>query len=257
MDPEKWELVPTHIGVVSLQGFIQDHVKIYKGRTGRIINGFSGRDGVRDGMILVSWNFSDDRFSTVLDGAGIERHNIWEVPASKLGLCSITRSDGSVKVIWPNKFGQGIIYKVGDICRVSGRSVSVLDRRDREVVLSAGTVVELLEQGDKSKAWRCRIIGGCVESILNQTLNIREDMFKQFPDSALFYRQGQNVEIVAKVDFRKKPLQGMTGKVILSTDAEGDVGIEFPEDIGAGSLDGIGKEGHCIYIEASLVKSSE
>jgi hypothetical protein len=49
----------------------------------------------------------------------------------------------------------------------------------------------------------------------------------------------------------------MKGKVILSTDAEGDVGIEFPDDIGAGSLDGIGREGHCIYIEASLVKSSE
>lgn len=49
----------------------------------------------------------------------------------------------------------------------------------------------------------------------------------------------------------------MIGKVILSTDAEGDVGIEFEEDLGAGSLDGIGKEGHCIYIEASLVKSSE
>jgi hypothetical protein len=49
----------------------------------------------------------------------------------------------------------------------------------------------------------------------------------------------------------------MKGKVILSTDTEGDVGIEFKEDIGAGSLDGIGKEGHCIYIEADLVKSSE
>jgi hypothetical protein len=54
--------------------------------------------------------------------------------------------------------------------------------------------------------------------------------------------------------FKKKNLQRSRGKVILATDFEGDVGIQFLEDIGAGSLDGIGKEGRCLYIPVESVE---
>jgi len=119
-------------------------------------------------------------------------------------------------------------------------------------------VVELLvDNGGRHRTWGCKIIGECADNLLNRTADVRVDYLRKHPSPDNFYRPGQQVEIVAVVDFRKKPLQGMKGQVILSTDREGDVGIEFTEDIGAGSLDGIGKEGHCIYIEASLVKSSE
>ena len=70
-------------------------------------------------------------------------------------------------------------------------------------------------------------------------------------------RKKQEVEITAEINFKKRSLKGMVGEVILSTDRDGDVGIELKEDINAGSLDGVGKGGHCIYIEASLVKISE
>jgi hypothetical protein len=253
MNPSKWNLVPPHIGVVSRQGFVQDDVKISKGRTGRIVNRSPGNDD----MIGVSWNFSNPNFSSEVDKSGVGRHNIWSVPAAKINLCLINGPDGNIKTVWPNKFGSGITYEVGDLCKIAGRGVTVLDNRDREVTLSVDTIVELLERGDvRNRNWNCRVIGGCPDSIFNHHVNIRENYLRQHPTPDLFYRPGQGIEIVAEVDFRKRPLQGMKGKVILSTDAEGDVGIEFKEDIGAGSLDGIGKEGHCIYIEASLVKSS-
>jgi hypothetical protein len=165
---------------------------------------------------------------------------------------------GEAKTLWPTGLGGAVEHKVGDLCKVSARSVSFCDDQDHEHVVPGGTVVELLEySGDRYKTWHCRIIGGCSDFLVGQTLRIRASHMKTHPKPDMFYRPGQTVEIVAEIDFRKKPLQGMKGKVILSTDAEGDVGIEFKEDIGAGSLDGIGREGHCIYIEASLVKSSE
>jgi hypothetical protein len=252
MDDPQWELVPEHIGIVARKGFIQDDVKIPTGSTGRIINDMSRNHGT----VSVSWNFHNANFSNFVDAAGKERNNIWEVPSSKINLCNM--GGGGVKTVWPGGLGEAIEHKVGDLCKVSARSVSFTTDREQEVVVSGGTVVELLEySGDRYKTWYCRIIGGCADSLVGQTLKIRASHMKTHPKPDLFYRPGQQVEIVAKIDFRKKPLQGMKGKVILSTDSEGDVGIEFPDDIGAGSLDGIGREGHCIYIEASLVKSSE
>jgi hypothetical protein len=251
MDDPQWELVPKHIGVAVRKGFMQDDVKIPTGATGRILSDMS-RD---HGTVSVSWNFSNPNFSSSIV-AGEERHNVWEVPSSKVNLCTL--SGGEAKTLWPTGLGEAVEHKVGDLCKVSARSVSFCDDQDHEHVVPGGTVVELLEySGDRYKTWYCRIIGGCSDSLVGQTLKIRSTHMKTHPKPESFYRPGQTVEIVAEIDFRKKPLQGMKGKVILSTDAEGDVGIEFKEDIGAGSLDGIGREGHCIYIEASLVKSSE
>ncbi len=251
MDEPQWELVPKHIGIVVRKGFIQDDVKIPTGATGRILSDMSRSHGT----VSISWNFSNSNFSSSIV-AGKERQNVWEVPSSKVNLCTL--SGGEAKTLWPTGLGAAVEHKVGDLCKVSARSVSFCDDREHEHVVPGGTVVELLEySGDRYKTWYCRIIGGCSDSLVGQTLKIRANHMKTHPKPDMFYRPGQQVEIVATIDFRKRPLQGMKGKVILSTDAEGDVGIEFPDDIGAGSLDGIGREGHCIYIEASLVKSSE
>jgi hypothetical protein len=76
------------------------------------------------------------------------------------------------------------------------------------------------------------------------------------PFEGSFFSSGEEVEVVAEVVFRKKSLQGRRGRVILPTDADGDVGVEFPEDIGAGSLDGVGEEGRCLYIPADAVKEA-
>jgi len=248
-----WHGVPDHIGVFVSREFIQDDVKFCEYVTGRILT------DIHQGMVDVSWNFSNDNFHSIEDEAGAERHNVWSVPAGKLNMCTFDRHTKNVLRAWPSStLGQDKERKTGDLCTVRGRSVTVLNSDDQEVVLQSGTVVELLNnKGGRYRIWNCQVIGECADNLLNKTVQIRGDYLKEHPSPDNFYRPGQEVEIVAVVDFRKKPLQGMKGRVILSTDREGDVGIEFKEDIGAGSLDGIGREGHCIYIEASLVKSSE
>ena len=249
----EWHTVPEQIGVFVPQAFIQDSVGIPQRATGRILT------DVCNGMLEISWNFTNNNFHSIEDGAGTRRCNVWTVPATKINMCLLHSHTKKVKVSWPNaRPGQCSEKKRGDLCTVRGRSVSVLDSDDRESILSSETVVELLKNnGGSYRTWSCKIIGGCTDNLLNKTVNIRGDYLREHPAPDNFYRPDQQVEIVAVVDFRKRPLQGMKGRVILSTDGEGDVGIEFKEDIGAGSLDGIGKEGHCIYIEASLVKASE
>ena len=251
--PGDWHAVPEQIGVLVIRSFIQDDVKFPSNATGRIVG------DVYEGMVDVSWNFTNDNFHSTEDGAGCERHNIWTVPAAKLNMCLLDTQTKRADAVWPAASpGQRAKLKIGDLCVVKGRSVSVMNSDDQEVMLQSGTVVELMaNSGDRYKTWTCKIIGSCADNLLNRSVNIRIDYLQEHPSSDSFYRPGQQVEIVAEIDFRKKPLQGMKGRVILSTDQEGDVGIEFTEDIGAGSLDGVGKEGHCIYIEASLVKSSE
>lgn len=252
---DSWHTVPENVGVCVRKSFEHDTVGFPSGVTGRIV----APPDMDRSMVLISWNFSNDNFHNHEDNGGNLWNQCWQVPLSKISMC-LLNYEKKVLSHWPAGLGnKKSDRKKEDICTVTGRSVNyVNEETGREQVLPEGTVVELLKNnGGSSRTWTCRIIGGCPDGMMNAALNISERYLRDHPSPDSFYRPGQVVEIVAKVDFRKKPLQGMKGQVILSTDAEGDVGIEFKEDIGAGSLDGIGREGHCIYIEASLVKSSE
>jgi hypothetical protein len=253
---DTWHNVPDNVGVCARKEFRHDDVGFPAGCTGRIV---APPDADRN-MVLVSWNFSNDNFHTHEDSGGGLWNQCWEVPLSKVSMCLMNNNEKKVISHWPAGMGnKRPERKVKDVCIVTGRSVSYMNEETgREQILPEATVVELLKNnGGSHRTWTCRVIGGCPDGMINATMNIRELYLKNHPHPDRFYRPGEVVEIVAKVDFRKVALQGMKGKVILSTDTEGDVGIEFKEDIGAGSLDGIGKEGHCIYIEADLVKSSE
>ena len=56
---------------------------------------------------------------------------------------------------------------------------------------------------------------------------------------------------------KNHPLQGEKATVILPVDPDGDIGVVFKENIGAGSLDGMGPNGHCLYIPEKSLKKSE
>lgn len=254
----RWHTVPHNIGVYVRDGFVHDGVEFHSSGTGRIMGDIDHERGV----VTVSWNWSNENFHTSVDDGGTEWSNSWEVPVAELGMCLLSE-DKNMLARWPIGFSTkpATNWKVGDICvvAVAGRhGVNFVTKEGREAVLPDGTVVELLKNaGGSHQIWNAKIMGCCPESMVGSELNVREMSLMNHPHPEMFYRPGQMVEIVAKMDFRKTSLQGMKGKVILSTDTDGDVGIEFKENIDAGSLDGIGKEGHCIYIEASLVKSSE
>ncbi|MFW9998276.1 MAG: hypothetical protein ACFFD4_39925 [Candidatus Odinarchaeota archaeon] len=61
--------------------------------------------------------------------------------------------------------------------------------------------------------------------------------------------QGTKVVVTTEMKHRGRDLRGRSGTVILPTDSEGDVGVEFAEGIlGGGSLDGRGEDGKCLYV---------
>lgn len=250
-----WNKVHKDIGVYVPNSFEHENlesesVSFPAYSTGRIISLDESK-----GMIRVSWNLNDLHFGTDIDkDTGENIPNVWEVPLNRVRICLL--QDNVPSKVWPAFVKMEKEFKVGDLCCVVGRTTSIL-KQNQEVVLPDNTVVELHSYSkDRNKNWECKIVGGCQESLLGGRVVVRSSHMYLHPAPEQFYKPGQIVEIVAQIDFRKVPLKGMRGRVILSTDQDGDVGIELPRDIGAGSLDGIGKEGRCIYIEASLVKAS-
>ncbi len=99
---------------------------------------------------------------------------------------------------------------------------------------------------------KAQIVSGVPVESLGESLQLRAGTVRKFEGPFIF--RGTRVEITAEVMFRKRRLQGAKAQVILSTDCDGDIGVQLPEDIGAGSLDGVGKEGHCLYVPTDAVK---
>jgi hypothetical protein len=69
-----------------------------------------------------------------------------------------------------------------------------------------------------------------------------------------FIDTGGEVEITAEISFRKRDLKGMQAVVVLPMDQDGEIGLQFKEDIAAGSLDGHGEDKKCLYIHHSALK---
>lgn len=123
---------------------------------------------------------------------------------------------------------------------------------NRNYALAAGTILSVLEFFNNLRECNCKIISGGQKEIQGTHIIICCDRLK--PLNFPYIKGDNNIEIIAPIQFKKINLQGQKGVVISPTDSDGDVGIEFVEDINAGSLDGTGKNGHCLYIPASVVK---
>jgi hypothetical protein len=253
-----WHLVPAHVGVYAFKSFNQDGRLFKKGTTGRILRTHS--DGH---MAHIQWNAGrpGDLTFNWTDKAGNKWNHVWVVPVSYLRMCNLT--DRRDKVVWPAGIQQkvGTVFKVGDLALLPANSVNCTDRRGKTTAtLPPGTVVELLSNytaGD-ILAWECKIAGGsCEEPFLGVVVKIKESSLSPVEDPERFFRPNQMVEITAEVGYRDTPLKGRKGRVVLGTDEDGDVGVELDTDIGAGSLDGAGKQGYCIYIGADALGSSE
>ena len=69
-----------------------------------------------------------------------------------------------------------------------------------------------------------------------------------------FIDRGSKVEITTSLPFRKRDLKGLQAKVILPLDQDDELGLEFLEEIGAGSLDGYGKDKKCLYVHRKHIE---
>ncbi len=254
----KWGAVPSGVGVFVTKAFSCDGIKFRKGDAGRVIVGDRTRSGT-PGKIWISWVRQNSKFGAEKeDSSGRMWNNVWAVPFSKLRMGFCATGHYEEMELWAPYDAVDVVYNIGDIITITGNSVRCETTDGRESAIPADTIAEIVSNygGSRKDAWNVEIVGGCPDRFLGAKIGIREGYMSPY-STENFFRTGQSVEITAVVDFRKIPLKGMKGKVILSTDEDGDVGIEFPEDIGAGSLDGAGTEGHCVYLEASAVKSSE
>jgi len=122
----------------------------------------------------------------------------------------------------------------------------------RTTFLVHGTVVQCL---DPSNRVFCLVDGGLGKREENKVVLSR---LRLKPFEHAWFDKGDKISVSKEVNFRKRNLKGLQGKVLLPTDADGDVGVEFKVDLGAGTLDGIGADGRCLFIPAaSLEKISK
>jgi len=230
--------IPQELKVVVGGTFIYDGVEFPTGHYGRVI-AIEHHD-----IVTVSW--SSLRNDAFRDEAP-HRH-CYSVPSPNL--------------LWSLYLGGDMLmpptsnprYPVGTRLRYTGRPMQVASPKGGHATLPHGCVVSVASCSTKNALITLR--GMCSPIALGSQINIPLASLVASEENLLL--GGDTVEVRAEISFRKTSLAGKRGKVVLPQDEDGDVGVEFDEYLTAGSLDGEGKQGHCLYIGASaLIKTSE
>ncbi len=252
--PEAFAGVPKHIGVTVREMFEWDHVMFTRGVTGRLLH-FDGDQAT------VSWNFARSKNFYISDpiqdpksgGPAIRWENCYSVPSAALKWC---RWDSNAEVckVWPGSVFQPstrtllknddyVVYTGSKALRISGES---------HYAVARGAILRITGNDGRGLCYTAALVGGCDEKA--QGLQVNLDHTSITPLGFPYLSAGIQVEIVASVEFKKQELRGRRGVVILPTDADGDLGVQFQENIGAGSLDGAGKSLHCLYVPVGSVQ---
>jgi len=245
--------IPKHIGVTVREMFEWDNVMFTRRVTGRLLY-FDGDQAT------VSWNFARSKNFYMSDPIQdpksgkppIQWPNCYSVPAATLKWC---RWDSNAEVckVWPGTVFQPstltlknddyVVYTGSRTLRISGES---------HYAVARGAILKITGNDGRGLTYTGVLVGGCDEKA--QGLQVRLDHTSIALLGFPYISAGINVEIVASVEFKKQELRGRRGVVVLPTDADGDIGIQFQEDIGAGSLDGVGKNLHCLYVPVGSVQ---
>lgn len=229
-----YEGVPPHIGMFNPEPFTYQSVEFPRNSLGRVIK-------VEKETATLTW----------LNVKQL-RHDKFHVPLDYLRWCRYDPETNKIKNMWysthsPLKEGEVLVYWSDKPCQIGGRN-------DMHAV-TRGVLLRHRGLDPDRCCINAEVVAGMDTDAIGQIARVRKQDVRKFEEP--FIPRGQEVEVVAEILFRKKSLQGRKGRVILATDFEGDVGIEFPEDIGAGSLDGAGTEGRCLYVPADSVRETE
>jgi len=226
--------VPEHIGVFAHEPFEFEGRKFKRGAMGRVLED-------RGANYTVDWYNVRDVESP------------FYVPKDCVRWCRFEPSSNKIKQTW---YTTHTPLAPGDVLAYWSEKPNIMSGDRHHFAVTKGVLLRHDSWDESRCCINATIVSGMAKNEgLGMRLQVRKQDVRKFEET--FLDQGQEVEIVAEVHFRKKNLQGRRGKVILATDFEGDVGVEFPEDIGAGSLDGAGKEGQCLYIPTESVKAKE
>ncbi len=124
---------------------------------------------------------------------------------------------------------------------------------ERNYRLARGTLARFQGPLDRNKS-QVTLAGGCDPAIIGLETIISTKGLEKIEEE--FIEAGVEVVISATLDFRRRDLKGLRAVVVLPMDQDGEIGLQFKEDIGAGSLDGHGQDKRCLYIHHSSVKKA-
>lgn len=250
--------VPDHIGVMVHTPFEWDGVRFKVGRLGRLLY-FEGSQAIVSWFNIRSHHFYEHA-NVVRPGhhRTVTYKQCYAVPADVLQWCRWDL-DHEVMCSWRGSIQQqaGPKFKVNDyVVYTSSRPARVSG--ESSYAVAKGAILQIKSHDSRGVAYIAALVGNADDEGQMDGLQVRLDSSSLTALEFPYIEAGNKVEIVASLEFKKKELQGAKGLVILPTDADGDVGIQFHEDIGAGSLDGHGRNRHCLYVPAhALQKISE
>lgn len=252
--------IPEHVGVTTRNGFKHDGVYFPPYTVGRILCIVEG-PGHTGTIASVAWlNLPDNKRGVWQsnDGEKVYKH-CFNVPSHLLSWCRFSPESYKVRNIWYTTFselkeGDYLVYQGERAMAVSPLRISEEQINRASYFVTKGVVLRHAGWDQSHQCVLGTIAGGMPKETWGQKLSLRKNDVR--PLGETYLPAGQRVEVVAEVVFKKRNLQGRTGEVILPTDEDGDVGVEFPEDIGAGSLDGAGKQGRCLYVPANTLKKT-
>lgn len=159
--------------------------------------------------------------------------------------------------IFPKKDTLEISFKVGDMVTIQGSEQVKALRDNKPSYIPSETVYQIKEINENIQAVLLEIIGKCDYELLGLSIQVPIRKVVPYCQIPSIMKKDQEIEICADIKFRKTSLLGKRGKVIIPTDLEGDVGVEFMEDLQAGSLDGVGNQGKCLYIKERALRITE
>lgn len=246
--------LPSFVHIRVREPFQQDSVAFEEGDIGRPIRFKpSGRSG--GAYVLIKWSHSHHAFY-LMEG----QDNCYKVPAGFLEWVIV---DNLGIRTWPSRRGpvgkhslkkkkKKQSFLTGEIVRYKGGGFSVPNPESkRSASLGDGTLLRIL--ATEKGSYTAEIVGCCPVELLGQYSVFPAGKFTTYEGEV--FLPGQLVEIVGSVMFSGRELDGMKGEVLLPIDLDRDVGVEFEEEIRkAGSLDGHGVTGRCLYIPAPSLK---
>lgn len=247
--PASWAKTCKSVGVYAVHDFEFDQVFFPMGTVGRVSH-FVGNS-----RISVLWNNAN----LSEGGGGGSREfpflRCWEVPSEHLAFGLVDLSNGYIINPWGpavNVPAKPKFQKEDVVSYISPRAARVAGEDGRSYSIVRGTVLTVL--GVNRNSVTLAVAGNCQEKMVGTTLMADASSLALLPFP--WIPKGATVRIKEEVVFRKKSLQHQTGVVLSPTDPDGDVGVQFPDDIGAGSLDGLGKDGRCLFVPARALEIS-
>lgn len=226
-----YEGLPEHIGLFNPEPFDQDNVHFPRHSVGRIIT------------------MAAESVTCVWKNVKELKGQPFRVAKDSLRWCRFNPETNTVSRTW---YTAQMPHSPGDILVYWSDKPHMISGSRRGYPITRGVLLRHVSHDPENRGLIVTALSGMPEEYIGVKVKIPKNSVRKFEEP--FIDVGEEVEIVAEVMFKKQNLQRSRGTVILATDFEGDIGIQFPEDIGAGSLDGIGKEGRCLYIPAGSVE---